>query len=311
MRWSRSTHYPNSSVRSPRICDKRVVQVNDKLSDCKLLSADPYTPWGHLVIRANIYLRVIRVNDFKWKHTSTTTNLKASTSRRWHFCLLMMQKPAHPVGSSRSRGPRHIGTCSSTRATHTSLSRQSSQYLVALVVFRLVASASASPVGEEALPGNDGSPLKRALMVNASVLTVADVGPIPVVTIVKFSSPFDNVEAIGSPDVTFCPVNLPADDLRYCWMIWSFSGSVKKKKAISHLTLEKLITVCSVRRNGCTDLIYRLRFFAGEASRALQTHCLSLTSKSATVKNNKNAKLKSCNKTSRRIISNLSRENNA
>lgn len=158
----------------------------------------------------------------------------------------MTQKPAHPVGSSRSRGLLHRGTCSSTRATHTSLSKQSSQYLVALA-FWLVASVSASPVGEEvfSIVGNDGSPFKRALI-------IVDVGVILVVMIVvKFSVSFENVVVIGSPDVTFCPVNLPAD-LRYCWMIWSFSGSARRRDAISHHAWKTYYHIPE-ERNGSTD----------------------------------------------------------
>lgn len=157
----------------------------------------------------------------------------------------MMQKPAHPVGSLWSRGLLHIGTSSSTRATHTSPSRQSSQYLVALITFWLAATVSA-PVGGEVLPGNDGSLFKRASMVNAPSTTVPviDVNVVMLaVAVVRFDS-FRIAGAIDSPEVTFCPVNLLVDDFRYCWMIWSFSGSKRKKEAWRDQSsrLKKLVT---------------------------------------------------------------------
>lgn len=159
-----------------------------------------------------------------------STNLKASTSRRWHFWTLMAQKPAHPVGSSGSRGLLHIGTSSSTRATHTSLSKQSSQYLVALT-FWLASSVSAS-VDVEEVSGNGKSPFKRALTVNTSALvfTIAVVVAEVVSVSAKFGSSFEITGVNDSPDVTFSPVHLSVDDFRYCWMIWSFSGSVKKRR---------------------------------------------------------------------------------
>lgn len=135
----------------------------------------------------------------------------------------MIQKPAHPVGSSRSWGLLHIGTSSPTRATHTSSpSKQSSQYLVALA-FRFSASVSTSVDGET-LSGNDASPFKKAAMVNASMLIVV----IVLVVAIRSGPSFGITDLIGSPDVTFCSVNLPVDDFRYCWMIWSFSGSAKE-----------------------------------------------------------------------------------
>lgn len=168
------------------------------------------------------------------------TNLKASTSRRWHFCLLTTQKPAHPVGSSRSRGLLHIGTSSSTRATHTSPSRQSSQYLVVLLMFWLVASVSAPSLDAGVLPGNDGSPFKGAPMVNASwAIVSAIIAVMLAVAIVRFDSSFGTMGVFGTPEVKFCPVNLLVDDFRYCWMIWSFSGSKREKGRDQSSRVEK------------------------------------------------------------------------
>lgn len=151
-----------------------------------------------------------------------STYLKASTSRRWHFCLLTAQKPPHPVGSSESRRFLHIGTSSSTRARHTSPSKQSSQYRVALAFWLAFLTSVSASVG----PGNDFLLLKRVLMVNASMLLVF------VVRVsfasARFGSSLEIAGVNDSPDVAFCTVNLSVD-FRYCWMTWSFSGSEKKR----------------------------------------------------------------------------------
>jgi len=175
------------------------------------------------------------------------TNLKASTSRRWHFCLLKTQKPAHPVGSLGSRGRLHIGTCSPKIATHTSSSKQSSQYLVALT-FWLVVSVSAPSLNGVVLSGNDRLSLKEAPMTplspsNASLVNIPAIIDVNVVisavAVVRFDSSFEFVGVIGSPEVTFCPVNLLVDDFRYCWMIWSFSGSERKETWCDQSSREK------------------------------------------------------------------------
>lgn len=141
----------------------------------------------------------------------------------------MIQKPAHPVGSSGSRGLLQVGTSSSTRATHTSwFSRQSSQYRVALMLEFVVVETEVSVVNDvdgDALSGNNASPFKKAAMLNASTLII---GILDVDSIGSGSS-FGITDVIGSPDVAFCSVKL-SDDFRYCWMIWSFSGSAKVKK---------------------------------------------------------------------------------
>jgi len=175
----------------------------------------------------------IRLNSDATNKKKAVTNLNASTSRRWHFCLLKVQKPPHPVGSLWSRIFLHIGTISPKMATHNSPSKQSSQYLVALITFWLAASVSTPSFDGEVLPGNDRLPLIGALMANippanVSSMSVIDVNVIvSVAAVVRFDSSFTGV--IGSPEVTFCPVNLLVDDFRYCWIIWSFSGSEKKR----------------------------------------------------------------------------------
>lgn len=93
-------------------------------------------------------VKLAKRNEFELQSFYRCAYLKASVSRRWHFCLLIRQKPAHPVGSLGSLGILQIGTSSSTRATQTSFGKQSSQYLVELKFdsIGLVTSASVSDV---------------------------------------------------------------------------------------------------------------------------------------------------------------------
>lgn len=174
--------------------------------------------------------RKTRTNNAIKQMLERFTYLNASTSRRWHFCLLMRQKPAHPVGSLGSRGILQVGASSSTRATQTSSGRQSSQYLVELRLDGLVASVSASDVSGARLSGNDEPPFKRIL---AARVLVAEgcIGVVDDTADASFCScslfdPRRNVPAANtslSDDESF------VDDFRYCWMICSFSGSAKNQ----------------------------------------------------------------------------------
>lgn len=155
-------------------------------------------------------------------------NLKASVSRRWHFCLLIRQKPAHPVGSLESLGILQIGTSSSTRATQTSFGKQSSQYLVELRLdsIGLVTSASVSDINRVWLSGNDESLFKRIFGTKVLVAGESCGGFVDdVVVVVSFCC-----SALLFED------ELLVEDFRYCWITCNFSGSVTNHFHVTTIT---------------------------------------------------------------------------